>query len=143
MSVYFIQPEGEPAVKIGITSNVPARLSALQMAHHRPLNVIGIMPGGGREEAALHARFAAHRLRGEWFRLDDEIAGFVAALSKPATVWDKVHAAAEDVIRAIKADMKLKGDAAMSVKEISKKHKVSTASIYTLVGSKLGLHSKK
>lgn len=49
----------------------------------------------------------------------------------------------DKMLRAIKADMKLKGDAAMSTKAIAKKHGVSPASIYTLVGSKSRLHAKK
>lgn len=129
MSIYFIQPEGEPAVKIGQTGNVPARLSALQMAHHKPLAVIAIMPGGGKEEAALHARFATQRRRGEWFRLDDEIAAFLETVAKPRTPWQMVNAIAGELFAAIKADL-AKRD--LSVADVAAKHGIATSTIYYL-----------
>lgn len=37
MSVYFIQPEGEPVVKIGYANSVFGRMNSLQVSHHRRL----------------------------------------------------------------------------------------------------------
>jgi DNA invertase Pin-like site-specific DNA recombinase len=46
----------------------------------------------------------------------------------------------DKMIRAIRADLKLRGDKAMSVKKIAAKHGVSTSSIYALIpGGKLAL----
>ncbi len=128
MSVYFIQPEGEQVVKIGIAGDVRARLSALQMSHHRVLSVIGTMPGGGVEEHALHRRFASCRLRGEWFRLSPELAEFVSMLSK-ASAWQAAALAADELVVAIRADL-LKRE--LSVKDVAKRHGIGTSTIYYL-----------
>jgi hypothetical protein len=64
-------------VKIGWTSKHPraenGRLAQLQTASHVPLNLLGLIAGTQADEHALHVRFAAYRLRGEWFRAIPEI----------------------------------------------------------------------
>jgi hypothetical protein len=42
------------------------------------------MPGGFREERALHARFAEHRQHGEWFALVSEMEELIASNPPPA-----------------------------------------------------------
>lgn len=63
------------SVKIGHSANLLARLQALQTAQSEKLFIYALMPGGRREEKALHAQFAAHRGRpaGEWFRAAPEV----------------------------------------------------------------------
>jgi hypothetical protein len=65
--VYFVQGI-LGAIKIGTTTDMPARIDALQTANPEKLKVLGWCPGGHRVERALHRRFARHRIRGEWFR---------------------------------------------------------------------------
>lgn len=75
--VYFILADlsGQVAVKIGTTTDVDARLSALRTdATKRPsslnsasLELLGWVEGDRELEVALHHIFAAHRLTGEWF----------------------------------------------------------------------------
>lgn len=66
--VYFIQAGQHGPIKIGVASNVRKRLAALQTGHHTSLRIIGTVPGDAALERELHQRFAAHRIRGEWFK---------------------------------------------------------------------------
>lgn len=74
--VYFIGYDGGP-IKIGHSVNPTARLVDLQMGSHEDLRILATMPGGLRKERELHRRFAAHRLRGEWFSPVEEVLEFV------------------------------------------------------------------
>lgn len=68
--VYFVQAASGGPVKIGWTRAgcLAQRLVGLQVGHPEELRVIAQHRGGASKEAELHARFADHRLRGEWFR---------------------------------------------------------------------------
>lgn len=67
--VYFIANGGR--VKIGYTTNLKSRLSALAL---RSDSVLLTLQGGPELERALHARFAAYRNGNtEWFELSPEI----------------------------------------------------------------------
>ncbi len=83
MPVYFIQEQGDGgAIKIGCTAGDPrARLATLQTGNSRRLHLLASIPGGAAEEAALHERFAAYRVSGEWFRVDPYLLGFIEGLS--------------------------------------------------------------
>lgn len=74
-------------VKIGTSSNPRSRL-----AHLWHDEVLAFERGDRRLERRRHERFAAQRLRGEWFRLDDDlerhIASVAAGVERP---WD-LHA---------------------------------------------------
>ena len=82
MKVYFIQPNGEPVVKIGVSAVVGGRLSALSTSHYKDLVLLATMDGGVGDERELHKRFAKLRVRGEWFKLEGELKKFVEKLSK-------------------------------------------------------------
>lgn len=67
-STYVIGIEGSPLVKIGYTGGTPeARVGQLQTG--LPMQLQLLWSSFGDYEAELHARFAAHRVRGEWFDL--------------------------------------------------------------------------
>jgi hypothetical protein len=74
--VYFIA-DGAGHVKIGYAENVGARLTELQTGNAHPLTVLATVRGSCGLERALHARFADHRIRGEWFRLVPEIMEYI------------------------------------------------------------------
>lgn len=76
--VYFIQSQSGH-IKIGYAKDVVARLAALQCANPEPLTLIGTVPGTRGLEVALHKRFAAHRLLGEWFTANADILQFIKA----------------------------------------------------------------
>ncbi len=65
--VYFAQSvEGGP-IKIG-RSNIPSlRLAEIQHGSPTRLILLATRPGGHELETALHRRFSAARLVGEWF----------------------------------------------------------------------------
>ncbi len=53
------------------------RLYDLQCASFIPLEIFDAFPGTMADEVTLKRRFIKHRIRGEWYRFDDEIFGFV------------------------------------------------------------------
>jgi hypothetical protein len=73
--VYVIRAESPAGrIKIGVTTNIHARLAALQTASPVKLEVIAWKPGARRVfEQALHGEFADHRIHGEWFQVDDVV----------------------------------------------------------------------
>lgn len=73
MVVYFIQEGAGGPVKIGFTRYLASRIAALQTGRKERLALLGTRPGGFAEEQALHRRFAAYRLEGEWFRPVPEV----------------------------------------------------------------------
>lgn len=60
---------GRRQVKIGYSTNMAARLAALQAASPQRLRILGTHPGTKATEAWLHERFARYRTHGEWFDL--------------------------------------------------------------------------
>lgn len=72
--VYFVRVAD--GIKIGSTSNLMARMRAL----HAPLrNVLAVVPGGRKAEDAYHEQFAAYRVYGEVFDIEDQLAHLTAA----------------------------------------------------------------
>jgi len=73
--VYFVR-RGDGAIKIGLTTNLTQRMDAFNHVH--PVTLLGTMPGHREVERSLHARFAAHRLHGEWFTASPDLLAFIA-----------------------------------------------------------------
>lgn len=73
--VYFLRSAG--LVKIGRAVNVQQRVRELQTGHHRPLEVLAVIPAHAALEHAIHERFARARQSGEWFILTDELQEFI------------------------------------------------------------------
>jgi hypothetical protein len=69
-------------VKIGSTTSLGARHKQMQCGNPRPLMLVWTLPGALAEERALHAKFAAHRLGGEWFAPADEILAHAPPVSE-------------------------------------------------------------
>jgi hypothetical protein len=78
-TTYLISVPGAGMVKIGFTKhpNAKGRIAELQKACPFEFEVLGEIPGGRELEQCLHSLFARHRVRGEWFRLVDDLAEFV------------------------------------------------------------------
>lgn len=66
--VYFVHAVAAGLIKIGIACDVFARLETLQSQTGDELRLLAHIPGGRPRERELHAKFAADRIRGEWFR---------------------------------------------------------------------------
>jgi hypothetical protein len=77
--VYFIQRESGP-VKIGTSTNVMKRLTALQSASPEPLHIRAACPGGSAVERAIHGLFSADRIAGEWFITSPALVALMDAL---------------------------------------------------------------
>lgn len=73
MPVYMIQAGEDGPVKIGTAYNPHRRLAAFQNGHFHHLKMLAIYDGEAREERLLHQRFAALRIRGEWFHFDRDM----------------------------------------------------------------------
>jgi hypothetical protein len=78
--VYFFLAETVGLVKIGFTADgTPDRRRGDAETHCPvPLTVVATMPGGRRTERRLHERFAAQRVRREWFHAGPELVDFLA-----------------------------------------------------------------
>jgi hypothetical protein len=83
--IYFVEAVGTGLVKIGFTKNVNDRLCSLRRGNATELRLLKVLPGGLNAEAACHARWDPHRVRGEWFSLLP-IAGEIGELSE-TTLW--------------------------------------------------------
>jgi hypothetical protein len=77
--VYFVQGCRSGLVKIGRATNFRGRLSAIRSQSSEPIRVLGIIETDlpAAEERQLHARFAAERARGEWFRPTPAMLNFI------------------------------------------------------------------
>lgn len=64
--IYFLR-RADGMIKIGVTTNYPARRTDLQMEHGR-LQLLLAYAGTRKEEREAHDRFALARVKGEWFR---------------------------------------------------------------------------
>ena len=71
--IYFAHCKPIGSVKIGTAKEPKKRLSSLQTGCPGPLQLVGVIPGGQIEEAALHREFKQFRMNGEWFRDDPEL----------------------------------------------------------------------
>lgn len=64
-------------VKIGIAHDIELRFRALLSMNPHDLECLVVLPGGRALERSLHLRFAAHRHRDEWFRVEGELAAWI------------------------------------------------------------------
>lgn len=77
--VYFIGC-GRGPIKIGVATDVLARLHDLQTGCPYELRLLGKIPGSKAAERALHNVFAAFRVRGEWFAGTPEVRRAIRSL---------------------------------------------------------------
>jgi hypothetical protein len=79
--LYFIECQcAERHIKIGVSSNIKVRL--VNMRAHCPydLRLLKAVVAGAHLEIELHQRFAADRVRGEWFRRTPELLAYIDSL---------------------------------------------------------------
>lgn len=99
MATYIIRAGLTGPVKIGKADDVEARRADLQTAHHETLHVLRVIDTAFDAEAILHAKFAALRIRGEWFEFDAEMLSWVpeaplasTAATPTGSTWPEVLA---------------------------------------------------
>ncbi len=79
--VYFIREGQDGPIKIGTTQGSPhTRQRAMQTGNSSDLVLLAAIPGDVALEKRLHERFAAVRMRGEWFEATAELLAFVEGL---------------------------------------------------------------
>lgn len=69
--VYVVAGVAGGPVKIGYTSDLQRRLTALQIGSPIKLRTLATFAGGKELEASIHRLLADYRLEGEWFDLAD------------------------------------------------------------------------
>lgn len=81
--VYLIQCGDDGPIKIGSTHKnlLTNRLYALQNGNHQPLHLRSWMATEPIHEKVLHAMFAEHRIRGEWYEPVDDLLAIIEAMS--------------------------------------------------------------
>jgi hypothetical protein len=80
MSVYFITCRAVNMVKIGYAESpfkVKQRLTGIRVCCPLDVALEMHLPGGRAEEAAMHEQLRAHRVRGEWFWITEEIENLI------------------------------------------------------------------
>lgn len=84
--IYAIKSEQLQLVKIGVSVDPVSRLARLSEQCPVELQLIGVWTGDYRDEALIHRRLKAQRVRGEWFAMSQ-------------------HQAVESISRILKRDM--------------------------------------
>lgn len=75
--VYFVQARQMKLIKIGYSSNVQKRLKALSTGCPDGLDLLCVIKGDQKLEGKIHQRFAADRVKGEWFKPSPSILSFI------------------------------------------------------------------
>lgn len=73
-TIYFVTCDHPDfPIKIGITSDVAARIRALKVALPYGVVLLASVPGDLDQEQLWHVQFAEQRLQGEWFSRSDRL----------------------------------------------------------------------
>lgn len=76
--VYFAR--SADLVKIGFSKSVPKRVRSIATACPTEIEVMKIIPGTNQTERYFHTHFSGYRQKGEWFRLEGELAAFLSVI---------------------------------------------------------------
>jgi excisionase family DNA binding protein len=80
--VYYVGSDDVPGlVKIGVSRSIRQRVVHMQAGSPARLSLLAWTRGDYAAEQAEHQRWAAFRLRGEWFRLEGSLRDHVSALA--------------------------------------------------------------
>ncbi len=77
--VYFARAS-DGRIKIGTSRTPSKRRNSLASDSGMDVRILATTPGSYARERELHAQFAAHRLRGEWFAPAPELLAFIETL---------------------------------------------------------------
>jgi hypothetical protein len=76
--IYFVRARKSGMVKIGVTRNLPVRLAAIRTSVECEL--LALVPGDVKTEAAIHRQFGAQRAFREWFRPSPALLAYIEKL---------------------------------------------------------------
>jgi hypothetical protein len=68
-------------VKIGVSTDVSRRLTAIQTGYPYPLSILCVIPGDEVLESELQRIFAPMRTNGEWFRYDGRLRAYIGTVN--------------------------------------------------------------
>jgi len=71
--IYFLLDRAAMLLKIGYSAQVSTRVSGLRCSTGHELVLVGTMRGRRADERVLHQAMASAHVRGEWYRVDQEI----------------------------------------------------------------------
>ena len=77
--VYFVGDS--EFIKIGVTTNLSARLRSFRTSSPRPIRIYLTLPGFSDDERIYHERFAKYRVEGEWFRHNGALRKFLEGVT--------------------------------------------------------------
>jgi hypothetical protein len=81
IGVYFVADAQRSVVKIGTSEYVDRRIRDLARVNAGRIDLLAVIDGHLHVERFLHEKWSHLRLHGEWFRLDDDLSEFIAAVS--------------------------------------------------------------
>jgi hypothetical protein len=76
-TIYLFQEGDDGPVKVGKTKSLPDRLNTARTFNARPVHLRAYFTGTEKDERMLHALFAAHHIRGEWFHPAEPVLDFI------------------------------------------------------------------
>jgi len=84
--VYFIQAgSADGPIKIGCAIDPRRRFATYETWNPQPLTLLGVIPGGVKDEKALHRKLIKSKLRGEWYYPTEEVLEYVKRAHEPPT----------------------------------------------------------
>lgn len=78
--IYFIKGAISGRIKIGKSNDPERRLRALQTGSPEPLELLGTIPGGLKEERILQKKFKRFAMHGEWFKGEPDLVYAIKAI---------------------------------------------------------------
>lgn len=100
--VYFAADVGR--IKIGYSRNVASRIDDIGQYLEKPLDMLGMIPGGLNVERAIHTHLAEYRLRGEWFKDDPHVRQCISAILSDGLKAANITIGPYISIRSVKRD---------------------------------------
>ena len=81
--IYFIQEGDNGPIKIGKAGSVERRQKGLQIAHHKELFILQVIPGGAERENKIKKDLIEYKIRGEWFQPTPEVFEYMRSVKYP------------------------------------------------------------
>lgn len=78
--IYFLQGETSGLIRFGIAKDIKARVASHRSSSAETLKWLGDMPGGLPLERLLHSTFKACRVKGSWYRPEQELLDTIARM---------------------------------------------------------------
>lgn len=95
MAVYFLNAPSVGRIKIGTAIYPEERILAIRLISPVPVELIGSIKGGYKEEKELHNKFSSLRRHGEWFESSNELTKFIE-FKLLLSAWEAARPEARD-----------------------------------------------